>query len=537
MKNTFWYVLLIFTVVLLFSRCAKKGSPDGGPKDTIPPIIIKSTPENFTTNFEGTEIRVYFDEFIKLKDLQQNLIVSPPLKYQPIITPNTSAKVLKIKILDTLKENTTYVFNFGKSIVDNNEGNEYDYFKYVFSTGTYIDSLKLKGKVNDVQLPNVDKKTTVMLYEINETFKDSIIYLEKPTYIATTREKQPDFELSNLREGKYLLVALQEETSNYIFDPKKDKIAFADSLISLPADSLAMTLHLFKEEAGYKFSRASLVGKHKIAFGYEGNVDSLKITPLFDTPEDFEFRVIKDAKKDSINYWFKPAFDSETIDTLKFTVGYKNHLDTVDVRLKELYADSLVAKLDGKSTVIPRDSIHIGVSTPIESIDVSKITVMGKDSVFYEKTAFLDKKKNVLSIFFDKKDEFVYKLDVLPEAITDFFGNVNDSLTYTIRTKPLSDYGTINFKMENLKNFPVIVELVDNNQKVMASDYLEENRSVYFDYLEPNKYFLRIIYDTNNNKKWDTGSYLDKRQPEDIIYYPAQIEIRSNWSLNETFKL
>ena len=226
MKKIWLHVIVVLASLVFFSQCAKKGNPSGGPKDSIPPIIVKSNPENYSSNFTGDEIRIYFDEFIKLKDLQQNLVVSPPLKYQPVITPITSAKVLKIKILDTLRDNTTYVFNFGKSIVDNNEENEFDYFKYVFSTGDYIDSLKVEGKVSDALKPQLEGKATVMLYEASEEFNDSIVFQEKPYYITTTKDNDPSFELTNLKEGNYVMIALQEESNNYIFEPKKDKIGF-----------------------------------------------------------------------------------------------------------------------------------------------------------------------------------------------------------------------------------------------------------------------------------------------------------------------
>lgn len=536
MKRTVLYLIAMLGIVISFSRCAKKGSPDGGPKDTIPPIIVKSNPENYVTNFEGDEIRVYFDEFIKLKDLQQNLIVSPPLKYQPVVSPITSAKVLKIKILDTLKANTTYVFNFGNSIVDNNEGNVFPYFKYVFSTGDYIDSLRLKGRVTDLEKPTLEKKAIVMLYELNEAFTDSIIYLEKPTYVTTTKEKDPSFELTNLKEGDYIMIALQEEINNYVFDPKKEKIAFRSEPIHLPQDSIAQ-LNLFKEEAKYAFTRASHVGKNKIAFGYEGRADSLKIELQSQVASEFESRILKDPTKDSLNYWFKPALDPEVTDTLIFTVRYQTQVDTVPVRIRDLYADSLTVKLSGSNRIIPRDSIHIVATTPLDSVFAEKFSVMNQDSVFLEKEVLLDTLKNRVSVVFDKTDESSYRIELQPKALVDYFGNTSDSLAYTVRTLAQSDYGTINFRVNKLKSFPVIIQLVDKNQQIIAKDYLTENRDVYFDYLTPNTYYLRIMYDTNKNGKWDTGSYLDKRQPETIVYYPATIEIRSNWSLNETFTL
>jgi uncharacterized protein (DUF2141 family) len=536
MKKLFQNFLLIISLVLLFSHCAKKGRPSGGPKDTIPPVILKSNPEIFTTHFNDDEIRIYFDEYIKLKDIQQNLVVSPPLKYQPIVTPTTSAKVLKIRILDTLKENTTYAFNFGKSIVDNNEENEYEYYKYVFSTGDYIDSLTLKGIVGDIVSPKLEKKVTVMLYEYSDTFNDSIVFSDKPTYVGRTTEKNPSFDLTNLKEGSYKLLALQEEVNNYTFEPKKDKIAFIDEPIQLPTDS-SFVLQLFKETPDYKIGRASHISKHKITFGFEGPVDSLQLEPLFELPEDYQVKILRDPKKDSLNYWFQPAFDINEIDTLQFLAKNLGQIDTLVVKMRDLYVDSLHVSLIGGTSIIPRDSIKFELNTPLSLVHSEKFVVLDKDSLQIPAEVFLDEEKNWASLYFPKKDEQLYKVKILPEAIFDFFGNTNDTLSYGFRTKPLSDYGTINFVIENLKEFPVIVELVDQKLQVIATDYLTENREVYFDYLNPNKYFLRMIYDKNGNKKWDTGNYLRKLQPEEIIYYPAEIEIRANWSLNESFKL
>lgn len=534
MKSTDWKVILIFIFILSFSRCAKTGTPTGGPKDTIPPVILKSNPENYNTQFSGNEIRIYFDENIKLKDLQQNLIISPPLKYTPVITPLTSSKVMKIKLIDTLQENTTYVLNFGNSIIDNNEGNEFENFKYVFSTGNYIDSLKVTGTIKDALLPNLDKKTTVLLYEVTEDFKDSIVFTEKPTYITTTKDVDPSYELTNLKEGKYLLVALQEETSNYTFQPKKDKIAYLKDFITIPTDT-TYELTLFKEIPDYKMTRPSHITKNKIDFGFEGNMDSLEITPITKLPESFTSQIIKDKQKDTLHYWFKPAVSIEEIDTLRFLATRKGNLDTLVVKMRDLFADSLqIGKLSG-NILIPRDSLKIGSNTPLSAINTEKINGIDKDSVALELSVFLDKIKNEASIIFPKKDDERYRITILPEAFEDFFGNTNDTLNLQIKTNPLSDYGTLRFSLQNIKEFPVIVELVDDKFKVIASEYLNENKDVYFDYLSPNKYYLRITYDANKNEKWDTGNFLNKMQPEKVIYYPKQVEVRSNWDVNEIF--
>ena len=137
MKNKhFCYLLLL----IAFVSCAKRGSITGGDKDILPPKIISSYPKNLSTNFNEKTIKITFDEYIKVKDLQKNLIVSPLLKNPLTILPQGSvSKQLIIKIADTLKANTTYSFNFGESIIDNNENNVLKNFKYVFSTGTALD--------------------------------------------------------------------------------------------------------------------------------------------------------------------------------------------------------------------------------------------------------------------------------------------------------------------------------------------------------------------------------------------------------------
>jgi len=528
---------MVFVALLLFSNCAKKGAPSGGPKDSIPPMIIKSNPENYTIHFSGDEIRIYFDEYIKLKDLQQNLIISPPLEYQPIITPLSTSKVLKIKILDTLKENTTYSFNFGKSIVDNNEENEFEYYKYIFSTGDYIDSLTVKGVISDAVLAQPDKATTVLLYEMTEGFTDSIIYSEKPTYIAVTKDSTQTFELTHLKEGSYLLIALQEEVNNYIFDPKKDKIGFVKEIVTTPNDS-SYKISLFKEVLDYKIARPSHLSKNKIVFGYEGNADALTVSPISLLPEGFTSKVYWDSKTDSLNYYFKPAIDIEQTDTLLFLAKNKTHLDTLIVKMRDLFADSLQVTRLGSINTIPRDTLKLTANNPLQSINAEKIKVIDKDSIEVPVTTFIDQKYNTASLLFDKTDEQQYTVQILPEAITDFFENTNiDTLTYGVRTLEISDYGELGMTLVNVKQFPIIVELVNSKYKVVASQYLTENTPIYFNYIKPDQYYFRIVFDTNKNAIWDTGSFLKKRQPEKVIYFPKQIEIRPNHHIIERFIL
>ena len=306
MKRFLSNLIVLVVIGFLFAQCANRGTPSGGEKDVTPPVITKSEPENYSTNFKATEIKIYFDEYIKIKDLQKQLIISPPMNLEPEVTPlGTASKYITIKIFDTLQPNTTYAFNFGESIVDNNEANPYPYYRYVFSTGTYIDSLQVNGSVEDALNQKPEEFVSVMLYEVDSTFTDSIIYKKKPKYITNTLDSTSTFQLDNLKAGKYLLVALKDENSNYTFQQKEDKIGFKKEFITVPSDS-NYVLKLFKEVTNFKAARPKLVSGNKIAFGYEGNSETMKINLLSSVPEDFESNIMKDSKLDSLYYFFKP---------------------------------------------------------------------------------------------------------------------------------------------------------------------------------------------------------------------------------------
>ena len=199
-KSIFKFLFFVFMLVMI--SCAKRGSITGGDKDTIAPVLKASFPKNFSTNFNGKEIKLIFDEYVKLKNINKQLIISPPMKNQPEILPQTASKILTIKLKDTLQPNTTYSFNFGQSIEDNNEGNPYQQFKYVFSTGAYIDSLKINVKVKDALEKKVDNFVSVMLYEINEKFNDSTIYKESPRYITNTLDSLEVVTIENIKESE-----------------------------------------------------------------------------------------------------------------------------------------------------------------------------------------------------------------------------------------------------------------------------------------------------------------------------------------------
>ncbi|MEJ4088553.1 Ig-like domain-containing protein [Galbibacter orientalis] len=531
-KNLLSYILF-FTLLFSLINCARRGTPEGGPKDLDPPRITSSSPENYTTNFSAEKIRINFDEYIKLKDLQKQLIVSPPLKNTPYIYPQSGAsKYLEIEIQDTLTENTTYVFNFGQSVVDNNEANPYSYFNYVFSTGSYIDSLELEGFVIDAVQKKPDSFISVMLYEVDSAYTDSVIYQKPPNYITNTLDSSTNYRLTNLKEGTYRLIALKDEAGNYKFDPKTDKIGYIDHFIEIPSDSI-YGLNLFKEVPEFKAARPSLIAKNKIYFGYEGNPKGMEIKLLSDKPEDYSSRTFPDLEKDTLNYFFTPF---ET-DSLVFEVRNTKTIDTFTVRIKEMYADTLVVAQLNKGFSI-NDTLKIHTSTPMETYNKELINVLDKDSTNVDFTSILDEKNNIFNLKWDSDVGQKYRVTMLPGAITDFYGEVNDTLNYSVSTKDLADLGSLRVNLKNVDQYPIILQLTDNSGVVKQEMFIEEQKASYeFRNIDPATYLIRVIHDSNGNGRWDTGNYLQKIQPERISYYPESVELRANWEIEQTFTL
>jgi hypothetical protein len=278
MKKIYLIILsLFFGSLLLLPSCAKRGFITGGAKDTIPPKIVSSSPENYNTNFSGKEIKIVFDELIKVKDINKQLIISPPMNKRPIIVPQGSAsRFISIKIQDTLQPNTTYSFNFGQSITDNNEGNPYSQYRYVFSTGAYIDSLQLGGKIKDALEQKTDNFVSIQLYDA-ATFTDSTIYKEPPLYIANTLDSSKIFKLENLKAGSYYMIALKDQNNNYKFDPRFDKIGFIKDKITLPNDTV-FELELFKEKPTLKVDKPTQESSNKFFLAFEGEIKKAKIS-------------------------------------------------------------------------------------------------------------------------------------------------------------------------------------------------------------------------------------------------------------------
>jgi uncharacterized protein (DUF2141 family) len=508
----------------MIQSCARQGRPEGGEKDITAPIFIVAEPEHESLNFNAKKIRLNFNEFVKLKNINEQLVVSPPMQYQPEITPvGTASKTISIKIIDTLKENTTYTFNFGNSVEDNNEGIPLRSFKYVFSTGDYIDSLKVIGTVADAFEKETEENISILLYEVTAEYSDSIIYKERPNYMANTLDTI-SFEMTNLKAGEYLMIALKDFSNNYKFDPRQDKIGFRKNFITLPTDTI-FHLRLFNEVPAFEATRPSEVKKGHIYFGYEGSPKGFEIELISEKPEGFKSHLVYEKDNDSVSYWYTPIEK----DSLQFKLTKGAYKKDVTVRLRSKDIDSLLVTSESKGSLSLRDTFAILTNIPIAKIIKSKIKVLDKDSLDVFFTYKLDVSKKRLKLEFDKKYESKYEMFLMPGALEDLFGNVNDTLKFGISTKSLDSYGAIGLNVQNAKSFPYILELIDESGEVIQREISNENRRYKFEFLEPKIYSFKITYDSNNNGKWDSGNFLKRIQPEEVVFFDKKIEIRANW--------
>ena len=529
------HLFLVF-LVFSFSQCAKKGRPDGGPKDEDAPLFVTANPPYETINFDKKEINIYFNEYIKLKDLRKQLIISPPLNPEnpSLISPQGSpSKFINIKILDTLKDNSTYIFDFGNSVQDNNEANILERFKYVFSTGSYIDSLNLSGNVKNSFKSESVEDIKLLLYRLDSSYTDSAVYNRKPDYVTSSLDSS-NYQFTNLRKGNYLLVALNDERSDYIFNPKADKIGFLKDTITLPRDSIIFDpISLFKEELPYVFRRGKELRKGQLIFGYQGKPKNLKVETLSPVPDNFQTIIFPEKGKDTVNLWHS-LIDK---DSLVFKISNNTVYDTVTVKLRKKELDSLKVNDITGGVLNLKDTLFFTTNNPVVKIDTSRIVFKHTDSISFPYKTFISKKESKIGFLFEKKQKKPYKVNLYPNALTDIFNTTNDTISSLFRTRGTEDYGEISITVQNSKNIPVIIQLTDSNDATVVQETSSKNKKISFNLLIPKKYKIRIIYDLNRNGIWDTGNYLDKRQPEHVEYFPEVQEVRANWLLPIVLKI
>ena len=530
---------LIYTVlsIAVISGCAKRGTPTGGLVDSIPPVLVNASPKINSTNFDSEEIRLTFDEFVKLDKVEEQLIISPPLdKNSYEVKPlNGVTKKIFLEFIDSLETETTYSINFGNSIKDNNEGNPLTFFSYTFSTGETIDSLYVRGNISDAFDKESDDYISIHLYRIDSVFNDSIIFNNRPTYISNSLDST-NYQFKNLKEGEYLIVALKDIDNNYFFDPFYDKIGFIDSLITLPRDSI-INFKLFKEETSLIWDKPHFINSEKIGFGYYGKLDLKNIKIKSSIPDSVQYTYTKENEKDTLIFWLsKNSFDS-----LNFNLIEKDTTKLVTVkfdRARDTLIDSLSISAKTANVIHLKETFKLSSNIPLKNIKDSLITIRDIDSLIIPFATSINDNLNQIDIKFEVSPSDNYRIFILPDAIKDIRGVSNDTLQYNVISQTLEDYGNVYLDVIRNSESKFILHMINNDGDIIREfKNVTQNTTYNFDYVRPGKYTFRLIEDTNNNDIWDTGNYLKKIKPESVYYFTNELEVRANWDLNETFNL
>jgi uncharacterized protein (DUF2141 family) len=522
---------LLASLLLSAFRCAKRASPTGGPKDSLPPVLINASPKLKTTFFDKSEFTLTFDEYVSLKNISKQLVISPPLnpdQYKVYPTSGASKKV-RLELMDTLLDKTTYTFNFGESIVDFNESNPASYLTYILSTGATIDSLYIKGSVSDAFEQKTKRFISLQLYPVDSIFKDSTIYTQKPLYVTSTLDTTL-YRFQNIRAGTYAIIALQDEAGNYYFDQAIDKIGFVDRLITLPQDSI-IDFRLFKEKTNFAWDKPYFVNDHHIALAYFGERDDQPFKMISEVPDTFESLVTQNRESDTLDYWFKGV----QMDSLQFEMEIKDTLRTKTVYFKNPIEDSLVVKNNTAINLGLKDQFELKANLPILKVNDSLIKVVNIDTLAVPATLKIQENYDRITVGFEVLPNDLYQVTLFPNALIDFWGNTHDTLNFKTSTKKIEDYGNIYLRVQHKSEFPYIIELINSKKVVARYDTPNENHFYSFELMDAGSYSVRLIEDRNGNGEWDTGNYLEKIQPEKIIYFWKEIDLRANWDMNETF--
>lgn len=559
-NNNFLFFLKVIVLSLFISSCAQVVAPGGGNRDNDPPKILKYSPDSAQLNFNSKVIELTFDEYIQLKDINNQVLISPPLATAPDFKVKNKTLTITLN-KEELKPNTTYSINFGNALQDINENNPKENFSYIFSTGSFIDSLKVKGNVQTAFDHKAEKGILVLLYS---SMDDSAVYKSQPDYFAKTGA-DGSFQINNIRQGKYRIVALKDANANYKYDGDAETIGFSDSIVD-PSEKKEIKLDLFREPAKKIFVKKYMNPSYgKIMVVLNEGTDSIRINNLTNDQKGVQEFVSFSKNKDTLTYWVK----NYTKDSLKLQVSNGNVvIDTLEFQMIKL-EDALKSKRNPlKLSVLSSPGGNQGFdlgspvklifSQPIATIsntnlilkedtinryylydinqDDPRIVSLGK----WDSTAKVEDPNTpgqLITAFIKEvevagwKENTKYHLFIPPGTFTDIFGLKNDTIQLDFKTREAKYYGSLKLKVnvpENVKG-RYIVQLLDDHETVVREDIVRKTETLTYEYLRPNKYHLKMIYDANGNFKWDSGDYLKKIQPEKVIYNTEAITIRSNW--------
>ncbi|SFO29663.1 Polysaccharide lyase family 4, domain II [Algoriphagus ornithinivorans] len=535
-KYTF---LLVFSVAL-FTQCAKQSTPQGGPRDEDPPKLLEANPKDQSINIKPEEIVLVFDEYIKLDNPNKNIIITPRVKKDEVVT--TALKnTVTIELNQELEDNTTYVFNFQKSVQDLSEGNPAENLKIVFSTGSSIDSLELSGQVN-FYFPDKQsdfKNVLVGLYPENDT---TDLFTAAPYYISQV-DSTGQFKISNIKNGNYRAYAWNDANNSLKAEFKSEAHDFLKDTITIEENIEGAIFNLSQADlTPIRLLRSSFTnGSYDLILNK--NAVDIKLEneslgkSIFYTKEDKRIRLFSDKSiPDSLAFKVKlidsVGYQIDTLIYVKFPVNERKPEElTVTANSGKNFTGTMEAILSFNKpiTKIHTDSLYI----PLDSVRSIKI---GPEMYYFEDSSMRNVLRLKVSIP-DSTQSDVVTLTVADSTFQDIQLQYNlkelKANYRKIRPETLADLlaGRIN----NAEP-PFVVQLLDNKDELKAEKKLIDTNNFRFERIEAGTYKIRVIEDRNGNGRWDPGNFFENKQAERIFYFKnpenssTDIIIRGGWT-------
>ena len=585
------YFLLLSFAVFIFG-CANRGiGPQGGPKDERPPLVLKETPLNSSTNQQQKDIELVFDEIVVLENTADNILSSPPQKNQPTI--KAYSKKIKVHFEDDFIDSTTYTIDFGNAIVDNNEKNVLHNYTYSFSTGDVIDTLQISGQI--LYAENLNPMSGIIV-GIHSNLEDSALSKLQFNRIAKT-DTTGRFTIRNIRPQSYRLYALADVNKDYIYQ-MSEGLAWCDSIIT-PSSHQAMlsdtiwfdpeiidSIRLYQgtvyEPRNIKmlFSYEDLTHRYFVRTNREKQ-HSFQL--FFSAPQPQQPRV-KPIGQDTIWYNYSICQPNKTFDTITYwlTDSLAMNIDTIQMEMTYFKTDSIFnleektdtikavyrhprtnkknqnktqkiervgMKTDQKNAAELHRPLRITFDTPIADICLDSIHFTQKVDSTERPIPFSltpqDSSKMVYFVTLKNKSPFSeyeqlwepqtsYTLQLDSGALHDIYGNTINKQTIKWTTKSFDDYSTLKIILKDYDS-TAMLQLLDEKDKVVRT-LPAQPEGTLFRFIAPKDYYLRLYLDTNHDGEWTPASWAKKQQPEAVYYFPNKLTLRANWDFEETWE-
>jgi len=506
--------------MILMHSCAQIRMPQGGSKDMDAPVISKenSTP-NKQTNFSDREIEFQFNEWVQVSNPSKEVFVSPPLAYPPKVSTRGKGVVFEFSENEVLKENTTYQINFGKAIKDLTEGNVVENLVFLFSTGDEIDSLSVKGKVQNALTGQPEKDIVVLLYD---DLSDTCFTLVKPLYLTRT-DNQGEFSLENLRADTFQIFALEDQNVSYTYDVQTERVAFLDTLIILE-DTLTekIVLQLFDEEDSPKFIEAKQRRQGMVNILYQSIPDSMDVRVL-----DSDTTMIwQEMVEDTLKIWH----DALGADSLVFEVSHNQLGDTIKVKKGRKTFDKSKLRLKTRLlNLLAKDTIRLEFNLPVKDVDLTMITLQDTIKTFTLTELGVDGRFVYLNADSLKADQN-YKLVLDSLSVNSWYDNQYvDSVSIIVKTMNPENFGNILLGVNKPDTLAYVVQL-KSKEEIVGKIRLDEQSELRFMDLASGKYSITIIQDLDNNGKWSAGNLAEKKLPEKTKELTLE-DLKLGWDL------